>query len=172
VRAVAGADLDLGLVLVGSHTPHERDLQGLAAELGVTDRVRFPGWLSDAELEGLYELADVFVLPSLEEGFGLPILEAMQRGVPVACSNVSSLPEVAGDAAVLFDPLDVDDIRGAITRVVTDLGVTATLVERGCQRCANFTWESTARATIASYRRAVSERARRDGAVLTRLRRG
>ena len=96
---------DVKLVLVGSPTPHEEELRTLAQQLGAGDRVRFPGWLTDAQLEGLYRLAALFVLPSLEEGFGLPLLEAMRRDVPVACSDVSSLPEVAGDAAALFDPL-------------------------------------------------------------------
>ena len=120
IRAVAGLEDDVELVLVGSATPHEAELRALAVELGVADRIRFPGWLSDAQLEGLYRLATVFVLPSLEEGFGLPLLEAMRRGVPVACSNVSSLPEVVGNAAALFDPLDVDDMRAVIGGVLAD----------------------------------------------------
>ena len=104
------------LVLPGSATPHEAELRALASQLGVAGRVRFPAWLPAADLEGLYRLAAAFVLPSFEEGFGLPILEAMGRGVPVACSNTSSLPEVAGDAAELFDPRSPEDIARAIAR--------------------------------------------------------
>ncbi len=92
------------LVLPGYATGHEADLQAHAAELGIAGDVRLTGWVPAADVEGLYALASVFVFPSLYEGFGLPVLEAMCRGVPVACSNASSLPEVAGDAALLFDP--------------------------------------------------------------------
>jgi glycosyltransferase involved in cell wall biosynthesis len=144
------------VVLPGAPTPHEAELRALASELGVADRVRFPGWLSDADLEGLYRLATCFVLPSFEEGFGLPILEAMARGVPVACSNVSSLPEVAGDAAEQFDPYAPEDIARAIGRILADPARRVELVSRGEARCREFTWERTARATLASYRRALA----------------
>ena len=102
------------LVLPGYPTAHEAELRERAASEGVADDVRFPAWVSAEELEGLWALAQAFVFPSLYEGFGLPVLEAMARGVPVACSNASSLPEVAGDAALLFDPQRrVGDRRGA-----------------------------------------------------------
>ncbi len=102
------------LVLPGYPTAHESELRARAAALGVADDVRFPAWLSSAELEGLWAIARAFVFPSLYEGFGLPVLEAMARGVPVACSNASSLPEVAGDAALLFDPHDEAAIAAAL----------------------------------------------------------
>ena len=89
------------------------------ARLGVGGDVRFLGWVSGEELEGLWALADAFVFPSLYEGFGLPVLEAMARGVPVACSNASSLPEVAGDAALMFDPHDERAIAGAIEALLS-----------------------------------------------------
>ena len=82
----------------------------------MADRVRLLGWVDDATLDGLYRAADCFVFPSLAEGFGLPVLEAMLRGAPVACSNATSLPEVVGDAALLFDPLDVDAIAVTCAR--------------------------------------------------------
>jgi glycosyltransferase involved in cell wall biosynthesis len=160
------------LVLVGSRTPHEEELRMLAARLGAADRIRFPGWLTDAQLEGLYRLAALFVLPSLEEGFGLPLLEAMRRGVPVACSNVSAMPEVAGDGAVLFDPFDVDDMRAVIGRVLSDPALAERLVAAGRERSRHFTWEATARATLDSYRRAVASRRRGSTDHLTRLRSG
>ena len=143
------------LALVGHETPYEHELRALAGELGLSGRVHFPGWLSEAELEGLYRACSCFVLPSLEEGFGLPVLEAMERDVPVACSNVSSLPEVAGDAALLFDPLDPGEIARALSRLLHDDALRKELVRRGCERCRLFTWEATAQATLASYRRAL-----------------
>jgi glycosyltransferase involved in cell wall biosynthesis len=94
------------------------------------------------------------VLPSFEEGFGLPILEAMRRDVPVATSSVSSMPEVAGDAALLFDPRDPADIASAIDRLLADPELADTLRRRGHARCDAFTWERTAELTLATYRRA------------------
>ncbi len=156
VRAVA--DLDAMLVLPGAATPYEDELRRLAQELGIADRVRFPGWLDEAQLEGLYRLAACFVLPSFEEGFGLPLLEAMGRGVPVCCSSTSSLPEVVGDAGLQFDPYDVDDMRAAIRRLLEERGLAAQLAERGRERARAFTWRRTAEATLASYRRAIAAR--------------
>jgi glycosyltransferase involved in cell wall biosynthesis len=153
VRAIAG--LDAALVLPGSPGPYEDELRRLADGLGVAERVHFPGWLEQGQLEELYRRAACFVLPSLEEGFGLPVLEAMARGVPVCASNASSLPEVVGDAGLLFDPHDVDDIRAAIARLLRDPG---DLGERGRQRAREFTWRRTAEATLASYRRALEGR--------------
>lgn len=161
IRALALLrDQDVRLVLPGAPTPHEQGLRELAASLGVASRVVFPEWLDESDLEGLYALARCFVLPSFEEGFGLPILEAMQRGVPVATSNVSSLPEVAGDAALLFDPHRPQDIAAAIERLLPGGSAVEELVARGRQRCEHFTWHETARATLASYRRAIAQRRR------------
>ena len=159
IRGVAGvARRDVQLVLPGSPTPHERELRRLAVELGIEDRVHFPGWVSIGQLEGLYSAAACFVLPSFMEGFGLPLLEAMRRGVPVACSNVSSLPEVAGDAALYFDPHRPDEIAGAIERLVGDEAFARLMIERGYERCRLFSWERTATETLASYRRAIEGR--------------
>ena len=159
IRALALLEeRDVVLVLPGSPTPHEKELRVLASELGVGGRVRFPAWLPDADLEGLYRLARAFVLPSFEEGFGLPILEAMGRGVPVACSNASSLPEVAGDAAETFDPHSPEDMAAAIERLLADSGRKQELITRGHERCLTFTWERTARATLNTYRRAIADR--------------
>jgi len=100
----------------------------------------------------------VFVFPSLYEGFGLPVLEAMRRGVPVACSNRSSLPEVAGDAALLFDPEDPRAITAAIERLLRDPAEAQRLRSAGREQAARFTWAATARATVASYERALGRR--------------
>jgi glycosyltransferase involved in cell wall biosynthesis len=149
------------LVLPGYPTAHEHELRARAQALGVERDVRLLGWIDERELEGIWSLADAFVFPSLYEGFGLPVLEAMARGVPVACSNASSLPEVAGDAALLFDPRDESAIAGAITRLLGDRQLAARLRERGRERVREFTWERTARATIDSYRRALEAPGRR-----------
>ncbi|HEX8052473.1 MAG TPA: glycosyltransferase family 1 protein [Thermoleophilaceae bacterium] len=156
VRAFAALEEPATLVFPGAPTPYEEEMKALAAELGVAERVRFPGWIERDELEGLYSAAACFVLPSFEEGFGLPILEAMRRGVPVACSNTSSLPEVAGDDALLFDPEKPEEIADAVGRLLRDRDLAARLAERGVERCHRFTWESTARETLAVYRRAIA----------------
>jgi glycosyltransferase involved in cell wall biosynthesis len=140
------------LVMPGYPTQHDAELRDQAARLGVSDDVRLLGWLSDADLEGLYALAGAVVFPSLFEGFGLPVLEAMARGVPLACSDLPVLREVAGDAAVFFDPTDVAAIRAAIGRVLAEGAPPA----RGRERAAEFTWERTAELTVASYARALA----------------
>jgi glycosyltransferase involved in cell wall biosynthesis len=144
------------LVLPGYPTPHEQELRSLASTLGVAEDVRFLGWISGAEIEGLWAVAEAFVFPSLYEGFGLPVLEAMARGVPVACSDASSLPEIAGDAALLFDPLDEPALTASVARLLDDRSLRAALVARGHERVREFTWERTARLTLASYARALS----------------
>jgi glycosyltransferase involved in cell wall biosynthesis len=141
------------LVLPGYPTAHEAELRERARALGIESDVRFPAWISPAELEGLWAIADAFVFPSLYEGFGLPVLEAMARGVPVACSNASSLPEVAGEAALLFDPHDESAIAEALRRLLDDDALREQLRTRGLARVAEFTWERTARLTLESYRR-------------------
>ena len=143
------------LVLPGYPTDHERELREHARALGLEGDVRFPGWISAEELEGLWALARVFAYPSLYEGFGLPVLEAMARGVPVVCSNASSLPEVAGDAALLVDPRDEPALAEAIGRLLEDPGLRERLCARGSERVREFTWERTARLTLESYARAL-----------------
>jgi glycosyltransferase involved in cell wall biosynthesis len=144
------------LVLPGYETGAEDELAGHAAELGIAERVRCAGWVSDEDLLGLYAAATALVFPSLAEGFGLPILEAMSAGLPVACSNTSSLPEIAGDAALLFDPTSVDAMTGAIDRILSNGPLREDLRERGRRQAARFTWAAAAEQTIASYRRALA----------------
>jgi glycosyltransferase involved in cell wall biosynthesis len=161
IHAIADlADEPATLVLPGASTPYEAELRALAERLGVASRVRFLDWISEADLDGLYREATCFVLPSLIEGFGLPVLEAMARDLPVACSNRPSLPEVAGDAALQFDPEDQTAVSTALRRLLTDEALRSELVARGLERVRLFTWERTAEATLASYRRAVEARSR------------
>lgn len=141
------------LVLPGYATDHEQELRDRAAALGISDDVRFLGWISAADLEGLYAAADVFVFPSLYEGFGLPVLEAMERGAPVACSGRSSLAEVAGDAARLFDAEDARAIADAMRAILQDPQEADRLRAAGKTQAAKFSWERTARGCLESYAR-------------------
>ena len=157
IRALPDIDKDVLLVLPGSPTPYEAELRALANELGVADRVRFPDWLSEEQLEGLYALCSAFVLPSLIEGFGLPVIEAMLRGTPVGCSNIPALTEVAGDAALTFDPERQEEITAAIRQLLEDRALAARLAERGLGRAGEFTWRRTGELSLAGYRRALSD---------------
>lgn len=143
------------LVVPGYATEHEQALLQRAEASGVREQVRFPGWLPAADVEGLWRCCTAHVFPSFAEGFGLPVLEAMARGVPGACSDRASLPEVAGDAALLFDPADAAAIRHAIERLLDDAPLRARLRDAGLARAATFSWEQTARETVRSYERAL-----------------
>jgi glycosyltransferase involved in cell wall biosynthesis len=143
------------LVLPGYPTTFDDTLRAVARDAGVAGRVHLCDWVDDAQLEGLYAAATCLAFPSLAEGFGLPVLEAMQRGVPVTCSGVTALPEVAGDAALLFDPESVTTIAGAVARLLADPALRARLVARGREQAAHFSWERTAAGTVAAYRRAL-----------------
>jgi glycosyltransferase involved in cell wall biosynthesis len=159
IRAIALIDdPSLVLVLPGSPTPHEAVIRDETSRLGLRERVLVPGWIPDADLRGLYALATCVVLPSFEEGFGLPVLEAMASGTPVACSDIPVLREVAGDAVVFFDPRDQQAMARAITGVVRDPNVRGDLIARGQSRVGEFSWDKTAHATLESYRRALSGR--------------
>jgi len=153
VEAVAGVSAEHRPVLVvpGYPTPHEAELRERAAALGVAADVRFLDWVSSADLEGLYRLASVFVYPSLYEGFGLPVLEAMARELPVACSDRGALREVAGDAAHIFDPESPEAIAKAIEDLQRDDALVSRLRAAGRERANRFTWAETARATLSSY---------------------
>jgi glycosyltransferase involved in cell wall biosynthesis len=142
------------LVLPGYPTPYEAELRRRSAELGVASDTRFLGWVAPDELEGLYRLAACFVFPSLYEGFGLPVLEAMARGLPVACSDRGSLAEVAGDAALVFDPDAPEGIAEAIEILLLDPTRAATLRAAGLGRARLFSWDAAAKATLEVYERA------------------
>ncbi|MBM4038317.1 MAG: glycosyltransferase family 4 protein [Planctomycetes bacterium] len=148
-----------GLLLVLAGRPGPGWEAGLAAieELALGDRVRLVGSVADADLPALYSAARAFLFPSLREGFGMPVLEAMACGTPVVTSNSSSLPEVAGDAALLVDPLDTGAIAEATRRLLEDEALARTLAARGIERARLFPWSRTARETLQVYRQ-VAER--------------
>jgi glycosyltransferase involved in cell wall biosynthesis len=118
---------------------------------GVADAVRFLDYISNAELPALYHAASVLAMPSIYEGFGIPVVEAMASGTPVLCSTGGSLPEVAGEAALLVAPEDVDALAFALVRIVSDAGLRETLRTRGLERAARYTWAAAARAHVAVY---------------------
>jgi glycosyltransferase involved in cell wall biosynthesis len=119
----------------------------------VKSAVIFPGYMPDADLPAIYAGAQALAFPSEFEGFGLPVLEAMASGAPVVCSCTSSFPEVAGDAALMIDPLDVDALHDALRRVMSSQELADDLCRRGLAQAARFSWERAARETVAIYRR-------------------
>ena len=128
---------------------------------GLDEQVRFLGYIAAEDLPALYGAALAFVYPSLYEGFGLPPLEAMASGAPVICSNTSSLPEVAGDAALLVHPESVGDLAAALRRVRDDESLRLRLTGAGLERSRLFSWERAAQATLEVYHEAAAERGRR-----------
>ena len=167
---VAPTQPDLRLLLVGAEPPGYLGAPPGAAPAAppgvpprvppgvppeVRARVVFTGRVTDAELRTLYAGASAFVFPSRHEGFGLPPLEAMALGAPVVCADAASLPEVVGDAALLFPPGDVATLAAALSRVLDDPGLRERLSQAGRERAAQFTWQRTAAATVAAYREAL-----------------
>jgi len=142
------------LMLVGDFR-RRPELRERAAQLGIEQQVRFPGVVDDDRLIELYRQAALFVFPSRYEGFGLPVLEAMACGCPTISSNASSLPEVAGDAALLVDPSDVEGFTKEVQRVLSDQDLARDLRAKGPVRAAQFSWDRTAREMIAMYEKVV-----------------
>lgn len=149
--------LDYALAIAGQRAWRYEGEAPLAQRLGLADAVRFLGYVPPADLPALYSAADLFVFPSLYEGFGLPALEALACGTPVVASNVSALPEVVGDAALQVNPLDVEALTDAMERLLRDEGLRTDLRERGLRRAEEFSWERTARDTLAVYERATTD---------------
>jgi glycosyltransferase involved in cell wall biosynthesis len=139
------------LVFGGAEDKYDTTYRMMAAELGISDRVHFTGLLSSEELAAHYRSAVALVFPSLCEGFGLPILEAMTYGCPVITSNISSMPEVAGPAALYVDPSDPSSIARAMELVETQPAVRQELSEKGFERVQRFTWKNTAERTCEVY---------------------
>ncbi len=136
---------DMELVLAGGRGWLSEEIYTAPAKFGAADRVRFLGFVPDPDLPALYSLAALFVYPSLYEGFGLPVLEAMACGSPVITSNNSSLPEVAGGAGLLVEPREVEGLAAAMQRLLDDAGLRRDLARRGLERAGRFSWEASAR---------------------------
>jgi glycosyltransferase involved in cell wall biosynthesis len=150
-RAISG----FKLVIAGHWDSRYPEIKQHVETAGLKDHVIFAGPVAEEDLPALYSGATLFVFPSLYEGFGLPVLEAMSCGTPVVCSNVSSLPEVAGDAARLADPLDVDDLAATISQALASEELRQAMLRRGMEQAAKFSWEQTARETLAVYNQAI-----------------
>lgn len=148
---------DLCLALVGQPDWGYSELMSKIADFNLYGRVIIPGYADQADLAALYSGASVYAFPSLYEGFGFPALEAMACGTPVVCSRGSSLPEIAGDAALFFDPYDVTDIERAIEIILTDKQKSKSLVANGYQRLKLFDWNAAARQTLEVLTQAVHD---------------
>jgi len=151
-----GAASEMGtaqLVLAGWEDPRYPQARQRVQELGLQNSVIFVGEVADADLPALYSGAASFVFPSLCEGFGLPVLEAMACGASVACSNTSSLPEIVGAAALTFDPTSVSEIATSLQLLLKNPGLRQALSERSLEQAARFSWQATAGATHEVYRK-------------------
>jgi len=146
ITLAAGYEIDL--VIVGKRGWLSAPIERRAQELGITHYVHFIGYVADSELPALLAGALCFIFPSLYEGFGMPVIEAMACGTPVITSTSSSLPEVAGEAALLVDPLDTNAIAAAIMQMIDNATLRETLRQRGLARARLFTWEACARQTL------------------------
>lgn len=155
VKSLRDSGLEVGLMIVGpkDFRSGTRGLEAVIQEVEGAAWVCWPGFVDDEDLPALYNAAQAFAFPSLYEGFGLPVLEAMASGTPVVCSDSTSLPEVAGDAALLVDAARPEALTAALRRVLTDPALCANLRERGKLRAAKFRWETTARLTLDAYKR-------------------
>lgn len=142
------------LVLTGVATSAKANLLIKIADLGIQDRVHILGYLPYDKLPVIYNLARMMVFPSLFEGFGMPALEAMACGCPVVCSNVTSLPEVAGDAADYFDPTSPEEIAACINKLWNNNGTLSAMIDKGIKRAEQYSWEKTAQKTLEIYMRA------------------
>ena len=139
------------LVIAGHWDERYPDAKKLTHESGLKDQIIFIGPVEESDLPALYSGATLFVFPSLYEGFGLPVVEAMACGVPVVCSNTSSLPEIAGDAALLVDPFDVNTLAVTMGRALTEEGLRRKMREKGLEQAERFSWERTGRETLEVY---------------------
>ena len=148
IRAFARGSRGRKLVLAGMRGFQTAAIEHLIKDLGIGDAVQLTGWVPRDELLRLYQQAYAFVYPSTFEGFGIPVLEALAAGISVACSSIPPLREVAGEAALFFDPLKEDSIAEALDRISTDDALRADLAKAGPERARRFTWQRAAELTL------------------------
>jgi alpha-1,3-rhamnosyl/mannosyltransferase len=148
IRAFGRKKRSERLVLAGMKGFRVKEIESLIVDLGLQDRVEITGWVPREELLHLYERAQAFVYPSTFEGFGMPVLEALAAGIPVACSGIPPLREVAGDAALFFDPLDEGAMAEALDPILNDQPLRARLAQAGKERARPFTWQRAAEQTL------------------------
>jgi len=155
IRAFRALPEDWTLVLAGSQGYEAAEAAGEVANSPAKGRIRITGYLTDEEIGDWYARAGIFAFPSMDEGFGMPVLEAMAAGIPVIAGNRSALPEVCGGAAELIDPANEEELASALVRLTADETRRAELVELGFRRASEFRWEDAVRATLAVYRELV-----------------
>jgi glycosyltransferase involved in cell wall biosynthesis len=150
------------LLITGNISGHsyqvkmKHKIDSVIEELGLGERIVFTGFVTERELDSLFRLAEILIYPSLYEGFGIPILEAMKMGLPVITSNTTAMPEVAGEAALLVDPLDVNDMAGAMSRLLDDTTLQNNLREKGLQRAGAYTWKRTSKMYLKLYEEVIA----------------
>jgi glycosyltransferase involved in cell wall biosynthesis len=150
------------LVITGNISGHayqmkmKQKIDSVIQELNLGERLVFTGFVSERELDSLFRIAEILIYPSLYEGFGIPILEAMKMGLPVITSNATAMPEVAGEAALLVDPFNVNDMAEAMSRLLGDTALQDDLRERGLRRAGAYTWECTSKMYLELYEEILS----------------
>jgi len=157
IKAAAVCESDIPIVLVGWEGWGSEEWLEMVKDQGLRSRIFTTGYVDEESLACLYSNALALVFPSLYEGFGLPVLEAMACGCPVICSDAASLPEVAGNAAILIDPAEFEDLAVAIDRVVSDSALRMDLIKKGFERAGQFSWERTAKQTLEVFRSVVDQ---------------
>ncbi|OGB73593.1 hypothetical protein A3K24_01970 [candidate division Kazan bacterium RIFCSPHIGHO2_01_FULL_44_14] len=150
-------DIDYQLVLVGKADPLASEIPALIKQLNLQDAVILTGYVADSDLPYFYSEAEAFIFPSLYEGFGLPPLEAMASGIPVLSSNTSVMPEVLGEAALYFDPTNIEDIAQAMYKLATTFRLQKELRDKGFRQAKKYSFARVAKETLAVYRRALTE---------------
>jgi glycosyltransferase involved in cell wall biosynthesis len=154
-RTFLSSEGHANLVLVGPLNEGEQELRRLADELGISKKVIFAGFVNDSELRAIYSAAKVYACPSLYEGFGFTVLESMACGTPVVCSGETSLPEVAGDAALYADPRNPEEFAQALHNAFTNASLRDTLIEKGRKNLRRFSWANAAKETLGVYQEAL-----------------
>jgi glycosyltransferase involved in cell wall biosynthesis len=154
------------LLITGNVSGHayqmkmKQTIDSVIEELRLGERIVFTGFVSERELDSLFRIAEILIYPSLYEGFGIPILEAMKMGLPVITSNTTAMPEVAGEAALLVDPLNIDDMAEAMLRLMNNTELQDNLRKKGLQRAAAYTWERTSEMYLDLYEEIISSQGR------------